>query len=168
MKILIFFLLLGVGVSETLVPTCHVSYKFAKVCPFYNYYQKSCLPWDLSTCRRIKTTLHEHKCPLFTCIVPSTTTSRPTSSTVPSTVPSTVRTSTIRSTARVRTLRTTIRKTLRTATTTTTTSTPTRIATTTSTPTRTTTPMTTTTSTGSITNMSNHSNYWIIFKNLKI
>ena len=50
------------------VPSCQLSFQFNKVCTFYNFYQKTCSPWDLTTCRKVKTTLHEHKCPIYTCV----------------------------------------------------------------------------------------------------
>ena len=64
----VFVLFMALAVKGAAFPTCQISYKFAKVCSFYNYHQKTCEPWNLSTCRKIKTTLHEHKCPVYKCV----------------------------------------------------------------------------------------------------
>lgn len=70
-KVFVFFAAIAVHANE--FENCQVSYRFAKICSFYNYYQKSCKPWNLATCRKIRTTLHEHKCPVYHCLQTSTT-----------------------------------------------------------------------------------------------
>ena len=48
-------------------PNCKITPVFAKVCTYWNY-KDTCTPWNLETCKKIKTTQFDSKCPKYTCV----------------------------------------------------------------------------------------------------
>jgi len=47
---------------------CEVSYKFSKICKFYNVDSPSCDKLNLSSCEVTKTSYKERKCPTYFCV----------------------------------------------------------------------------------------------------
>ena len=48
-------------------PNCKKSFGFSKICDYYKFDQ-SCVPWNLTNCRKFRTKTFDPKCPRYVCV----------------------------------------------------------------------------------------------------
>ncbi len=54
---------------STSFPNCKTIYTFSKVCHHYKFeLGQECVPWNLTSCKKLKTTYNQFKCPKYICV----------------------------------------------------------------------------------------------------